>query len=340
MNHVRFVSSFVVACAAALLIARPLSAAPAARLELCVFDPSGAAGDAFSVMRDYRAAALAWGVEFELKPYTDEKTASEDLKAGKCDAALLTGTRARSFNRFAGTLEAIGAVRSYEEMKTLMKLLGSPKAAERLDGPKYSIAAIFPMGAVYVYVRDRSWNSVPKLAGKRVATLDHDEAAIAMVDRAGAAMVPADVGTFAGMFNNGHVDAAYAPAAAFQPLELEKGLAKGGGIIEYPVAQLTFQVVLRSSDEIPPRFAERSRRFAADNAERTLRIVRQAERDIPSKYWIAIAPGTNEKNEELLRQVRIQLRDRGVLDGTMLTLLRRVRCKAEPGRAECAEKKE
>ena len=69
---------------------------------LCVYDPSGTVGDAFNLMKDYRNAAAGWGVDFQLKPYTDEKTAAEDLKAGKCQAALLTGVRVRTFNKFSG----------------------------------------------------------------------------------------------------------------------------------------------------------------------------------------------------------------------------------------------
>ena len=61
-------------------------------------------------------------------------------------------------------------------------------------------------------------------------------------------MVPADVGTFAGMFNNGSVDICAAPATAFKPLELEKGLGRSGGIARLPLAQMTFQMVGR--DEV------------------------------------------------------------------------------------------
>ena len=48
-------------------------------------------------MKEYRIAALGWGVDFKLKPYTDEKTAAEDFKAGQCDGVVLTGTRYVAF---------------------------------------------------------------------------------------------------------------------------------------------------------------------------------------------------------------------------------------------------
>ena len=46
---------------------------------LCVYDPSGANGDAYATMKDFQVAATAWGYDFELKPYTNEKTASDDF---------------------------------------------------------------------------------------------------------------------------------------------------------------------------------------------------------------------------------------------------------------------
>ena len=99
---------------AALVLMTASVSANAGNLNLCVYDPSGANGDAFQLMKEYRIAALGWGVDFKLKPYTDEKTAAEDFKAGQCDGVVLTGTRVRSFQKFTGTIEAMGAVPSYD----------------------------------------------------------------------------------------------------------------------------------------------------------------------------------------------------------------------------------
>ena len=68
-----------------------------------------------------------------------------------------------------------------------------------------------------------------------------------MVQKVGASMITADVATFAGMFNNGSVDACYAPAFAFNALELYKGVGKKGGVIQYPLAQMTLQLLIHST---------------------------------------------------------------------------------------------
>src|SRR5690554_7836165 len=69
-----------------------------------------------------------------------------------------------------------------------------------------------------------------------------------MVNYVKATVVPSDITNFAGKFNNGSVDAAYAPAFAYEALELYKGIGDKGGIVDYPLAQLTIQIVAR--DEV------------------------------------------------------------------------------------------
>ena len=44
-------------------------------------------------------------------PYQDEEKAQQDFDAGKCDA-VATSIRARKYNKFTGSVDAIGAVNS------------------------------------------------------------------------------------------------------------------------------------------------------------------------------------------------------------------------------------
>jgi hypothetical protein len=306
---------------------------------LCVFDPSGAVGDAYREMEAFRAAALEWGVRFTLRPYTDERTASEDFNAGICNAVLLTGVRARQYNRFSGTVEAMGAVESYEALRQVLALLANPRAAARMASGSYETFTVFPAGAVYLFLRDRSLSSISELAGKRIATIDFDQAAVTMVDRVGASMVPADIGTFAGMFNNGSVNVCYAPATAYRPLELERGLQSGGGVVRYPLSQLTLQIIGRPGD-FPEGFGNSARAYAFERFDAMLALVGRSDAEIAEHYWVDVASEARSSYDDVFRQVRLQLRDEGVYDGTMLTLLRRVRCQLDESRAECADQLE
>src|SRR5690606_33689386 len=75
---------------------------------ICVWDPIGRAGPIFQAAMDQKPKAAAFGVDLNMVPYTDEAIAVADLKANRCDAALISGMRARNFNTFTGTTDAIG----------------------------------------------------------------------------------------------------------------------------------------------------------------------------------------------------------------------------------------
>jgi hypothetical protein len=62
--------------------------------------------------------------------------------------------------------------------------------------------------------------------------------------------------------------------------------------------------------------------------------------EIDPKYWIDLDNDAKQEYGEMLRDVRIKLRDQGVYDGKMLKLMRKLRCKTNPAAAECVEKLE
>ena len=307
---------------------------------LCVYDPSGANGDAFATMKDFQVAATAWGYDLELKPYTNEKTASDDFKAGKCDAAFLTGVRARSFSKFASTLEALGALPSYDLLGKAIALMADPKLAKQMKNGDYETAMIMPMGAVYLMVRDKSWKSIEDIAGKRITTIDFDKAALHMVKLAGASMVSADISTFSGIFNNGAADICYSPATAFKPLELEKGVKEKGGVIRYPIAQLTGQVLIRS-EKFNAEFGANARKYGSDNFQKILQLSTKADASVDKKYWIEIPKEDKDRYDQIFLDVRVKLRDdEKIYDKTTLSLMRRLRCNEDKSRPECAQKLE
>ncbi len=302
---------------------------------LCIFDPSGAHGDIYKFADSYQAAALGLGVRFKLKAYTDEVVANQDFKAGQCQAALLTSLRVRAFVKSTGTIEAIGALQSYGELKQVISALASPKAAGLVKQGAHETIGILPGGAVYLLLRDRKLNTMDKIAGKKIAVLTHDQPARTMVDIVGASMVGAEVGTFAGIFNNGRADACYSPATAVKPLELTKGMAGGGGIVRYPLAQLTFQIVARSAD-LPADFGQKSREWVASQFAEGKRMAESAEKAISGGLWIDIDATAKPGYASKFRDVRVALRDKGVYDARVLKLMKKVRCKGATA-GECVE---
>ena len=329
------------AAVAALSLAWAAPAAAETR-SICVYDPGGKSGDYYALMSKYATEASNWGVEVVIKPYTDEETASKDYEAGQCDGVVATGVRLQRFNRFASTIEAIGGLRDYTQLKQMVTTLGtSAGASASLAQDGNTVVGFIPIGAVYLFVRDRNVDTVPELAGKRIATMDYDKASVFMVGRVGAIMSPADLGSIGPKFNNGDVDACYVSAPAFRPFELFRGLdAKGGGILKAPLAQATLQVMLRE-EKFPAGFVDKSRKDLLGRFDAALALITKAEADIPAKYWVEIPAATQSEWESMFQGVRVQLRDeKKAYDGAMLKVMKQLRCKADAARAECAETKE
>lgn len=82
------------------------------------------------------------------------------------------------------------------------------------NGVKYELAAISQIGLAYIFVRDRSINTLEKGVGKKFAYLDYDIAQKMAVERVGAIGVPSDISNFVKKFNSGEVDIIGAPAYA------------------------------------------------------------------------------------------------------------------------------
>ncbi|PID43732.1 MAG: hypothetical protein CSB48_04910 [Proteobacteria bacterium] len=335
-KHLKTAALVAASCAA---LASTSVSADLLKRTFCVFDPIGANGPLFSVMKSAKPINMKWGVDLDMRAYTDEKIAAEDFKAGQCDSVLLTGTRSREFNNFTGSLEALGAIPGQKEMKMVLATLNTPKAAKLLRNGNYEVAGIFPAGAIYLFLRDRTVNTVEALQGKKIATFDYDKAAVTMVRHIGASVVGASSANFAGKFNNGSVDVIYAPAVAYTPLELYKGLGDAGGIFEYAVAQMSFQVIIHS-DRFPEGYGQKVRDYASARYSEAYDIVEKAEAEINSTHWVKPRPQDVAGYDNLLREVRISLKDDGVYNGKALRLMKKVRCKTRPSNAECAENRE
>lgn len=304
---------------------------------LCVFSVTGATGELWNSMQDYSLAMRARGVTLEPRPYSREQIAAEDLKAGQCDAALITGIRARLFNNYAGSIDAIGGLNSYEQVRLLLEVLARPESAEALRNGPFEVAGLMPLGAAWLFVGDRRINSVEKMAGRKVAVLDYDRAQLLMAERIGAVAVSSDITNFAGKFNNGAVDVVAAPAVAYLPLELYRGVGTRGVIVKLPVAQITFQLLIRH-ERFPPGFGQASREFFLNLHEPAMKVVREAEDNL--LFFYPPPDRDRDRYRNLLQEARITLTAEGIYDARMMRLMKKVRCKLEPTAAECSDRRE
>ncbi|GAC1374936.1 MAG: putative multidrug efflux protein AdeT1 [Aquirhabdus sp.] len=302
--------------------------------KICVFDPLGSSGDNYSLIKDYALVAKQWGADFTLKPYSDERLAAADFKAGKCDAASMTGIRARNFNQFVGSIDSAGGVLGNEATKTVITLMSNPKLAPDMLESDVEVAGISTLGSAFVIVNDRSINSLLKLAGRRFGVLNYDKAIGVIVQKVGGEPVPVELKEIGPMFNSGKIDVIFVPLVAFKPLELSKGMGTKGAIARFPVAATTYDVLIHPN-KFPDGYGQNSRTWFARQLDRQLANVNKIEKGIDSNYWMDIAPNVVPGYFKIIREARISLTKDGVYNKKMMGILKKVRCRQDPKNYEC-----
>lgn len=315
------------------------STAAKAEQNVCIFDLLGRAGESYKLMEEWALAAKTWGADIKLTAYQKEELADKDFKNGKCDAVAMTTMRSREYNKFAGSIDALGGVPSNDISKRAITYVLDERNAKRMvttiKGEKYEVAAISPLGIAYIFVRDKNMNTIEKGIGKKFAYLHYDVAQKMAVERVGAVGVPSDISNFVRKFNNGEVDSIAAPAYAFKPLEIYKGLGNNGAMFTFPVVNVTGDLIIRQ-EKFPQDFGKNSRTWSLKQLPKTFNIIKRLESEIPAKYKLNVSADDKIRYQKLLRDGRIELTERGIYDPAMMRVLKRARCTVERTNFECS----
>ncbi len=306
---------------------------------LCVFDLLGANGPIYAQMKDYKIAAMNWDTDLQLKPYISEAKAATDFKAGLCDAVSFTGIQSRQFNPFTGSLDAMGALPSYAHLKTVISTISTAQAAPLMTRGPYEVVGIIPIGAAYLFVNDRSLvsehaNTEGGLTNIRIAVMDNDPAQQELVSLLGTPSMSSSIAAMYKKFNTGVVDVTYGPAVIYEAMELHKGLQANGGVVNFPLAQLTLQIIIHKA-EFPENFGQKSREYTLGQFDKAVLLAKNHEHRIAPQWWLSISEANQKRYHDIYRKTRILLQNKGVYDAKMLTIMRMVRCKKEPLRSEC-----
>jgi len=316
-----------------------VSTSTQARVNVCVFDLLGKSGESYKLLEEWALAAKGWGAEIQLSAYQDEAKVDQDVKAGKCDAFYMTSMRARAYNKFAGSIDAIGGVPNNDiAMKAISYVLdkrNSKRLITQIGKEKFEVAGIGQIGPAYIFVRDRTLNKLEQVKGKKFAVLHYDYAQKIMVDRIEAVPVMSEISNFIRKFNQGEVDIVAAPAYAFKPLELQKGLGRQGAMINFPVINVTADLIIRQ-EKFPASFAAQSRNWFVKQLPRSFAMVKRMEAEIPSKYILNLSREDRVAYQKILRDGRIDLTRQGIYDQGMMNVLKRARCTVERTNFECS----
>lgn len=306
---------------------------------VCIFDLLGRAGESYKLMEEWALASKNWGADVKLVAYQKEEQADRDFKNGKCDAVAMTTMRSREYNKFAGSIDALGGVPSNDIARRAISYALDQRNAKRLvttiKGEKFEVAAIAPLGIAYIFVRDRSMDTIEKGIGKKFAYLHYDVAQKIAIERVGAIGVPSDISTFVAKFNRGEVDSIAAPAYAFKPLEIYKGLAKSGAMFTFPLINVTGNLIIRQN-KFPEGFGQNSRAWSLRQLPKAMNTIRRLEAEVPARYKQNVSAEDKIRYQKLLRDGRIELTERGVYDPVMMRVLKRARCTIERTNFECS----
>ena len=310
-----------------------------AKQQVCVFDLLGKAGESYKFLEEWALVSKKWGAQVQLISFQDEDLVDKAFQNDKCDAVYMTSMRARTYNKFAGSIDALGGVPSNKIAQKAVEYVLDPRNTKRmtttLQGESYEVAGIGLIGSAYIFVKDRSLNTIEKAQGKKFAILHYDRAQRVMVERVGAVPVMSDISNFIKKFNTGEVDLVAAPAYAYKPLEIEKGLGSKGAMLNFPVVNVTADLIVRP-ERFPAQFGAQSRQWFLQKIPQSFAMVQRLEAAIPSKIKMQLSKEDKEKYQRLLREGRIDLTKQGVYDPGMMRVLKKARCTVERTNFECS----
>ncbi|QIO07381.1 RND transporter [Acinetobacter shaoyimingii] len=310
-----------------------------ANQNVCVFDLLGRAGESYKLIEEWALEAKKWGADVKLIAFQKEDQAAQAFKDGKCDGVVMTTMRSREYNKFAGSIDALGGVTSNDISRKAIKYVLDERNAKRLvterRGQKYEVAGISPIGIAYIFVHDRTQNTIEHMIGKKFAYLHYDEAQKIAIEKFGAISVPSDISNFVKRFNKKEVDIIASPAYAYKPLEIQKGLGQNGAMFTFPVVNITADLIIRQ-DKFPKSFSVSSRAWFIKQLPKNIAMIRRMENEIPAKYKMKIAHDDAVRYQKLLREVRIELTKKGVYDQHMMRVLKKSRCIVEQSNFECS----
>ncbi len=320
------------------LLTVAISSTASAALEkkkFCMYDPVGKNGPAMTFFVDLKAKAIPWGYDIDLHAYTDEKVASSDFKAGQCDGVFLTAILSSPYVPFGGTLDAIGGINNEKQLGIVLKALTNPKVGAMLTNGNYEMVGTLPVGSVYLFVNDRKIDSVEDFSGKKISVLNEDPQSMKLANLVGASPVGTSLTTFSGQFNNGNIDILPMVALGYNVFELYHGLGDKGGIIDEKLLYGMMQLITHK-DRFDGEFGQKMREYILTRIPDINKMVKDAEEEIPSKYWIKTDAKTKDEITKFKREIRMALKAEGVHDAKALKMLWKIRCSANPENAECS----
>jgi hypothetical protein len=303
----------------------------------CVWDVLGKQGPIYASTIDQALRMRHYGMTLKVEAYTNEQEVVDKLKSGECDTSIMSGVQAKQFNDFTGSIEALGGVPSREHMRYLMQVLASTHAHKKMQQGDYHIVGVIPIGASYLFTHEERKPTLKRTFKGRAAVVSSDAGQKAIFDDFGMEVISGqNSAAAAGAYNLADADVVVAPLVGYNMFNLGTGL-KNGSIVDYPIAQMTLQVVSRI-DTIPPEVGQFLREDLFIKLNMMYREVEKNSREVPRDKMFKFSPREEKLLDSKVSAIREQITAEGGYNKGMIKLQKKIRCKIDKTRQECIQK--
>ena len=304
----------------------------------CVWDVLGKQGPIYTTTIDQALRMKHYGITMDVRAYTDEQEVVDKLKTGECDTSIMSGSQAKQFNDFTGSIEALGGVPSRKHMKYLMQVLASTHAHKKMQQGDYHVVGVIPIGVNYLFTHEGKKPTLKRSFKGKASIVDNDVSQKALFDAFGMKIINGrNTAAAAGAYNLADADVVMAPLVGYNMFNLGTGL-KHGSIVDYPLSQMTLQVVSRI-DTIPPEVGQFLREDLFIKLNMMYREVEKNSREVPREKMYKFSPREEKKLDTKIAAIRDKVTQEGGYNKGMMKLQKKIRCKIDKQRPECKRKK-
>lgn len=302
----------------------------------CIWDPLGKLGPIASTVQDQTVRSVHYGLDASITVFNSEQELIDNFKQEKtCDAILVRGAIAREFNKFSGTIEAIGALPERKHLQLLMQVFTNPRLNRYMTDGEYTVMGFATIGGNYTFMRDKAYTSLSELKGKQVAVQAIESPMKALVNQYGGTPIEGGMMRNVLAYTDERVSSMISTAIAY----LVMGSGQSGdstGVLRNPLSQSTMQLIGRA-EQFPDELAQLLREdFLLKFSSYAGRVDKEMNL-VPDEFWIETPLEETEKLENIAREIRLAMRENGYYDGTMLRIARKIRCRFNPEKAECVD---
>ena len=300
----------------------------------CVWDVLGKQGPIYTSTVDQQLRLKHYGITMAVEAYTDEQDVVDKLIAGDCDTGIISGAQARQFNDFTGSIEALGGVPSRKHMKYLLQVLSSTYAHKKMQQGNYHIVGIIPIGFNYLFTHNGKKPTLKRTFSGKAAIVNGDVSQHALYSAFNMTLVNGNnAAAAAGSYNLAEADVLMAPLVGYNMFNLGAGL-KHGSILDYPLSQMTLQVVSRI-DRIPPEVGQFLREDLFVKLNMLYREVEKNTREVPRDKMLKLSAREEKVLATQIASIREGVMKEGGYNKGMMKLQKNIRCKIDQTLQEC-----